>query len=192
MTKNNLTEEIKKRVKDAKDSLDVSLNPNDPTLIEQMSLGEDWDDPERLAKALDMHSLWRARWSKMLKTLRGEKEKLENKYKTWESIKKEEIYDELFQGNIDEGMTANNAKPTNTTVERRFQKDYVDPEAESHKEYQNHKKPLDILNQRIDNISVVVEAFDARTQMLIQLSGLLRSMIDNKIYIPKKSKKANE
>ena len=61
MNKNYLSL-IREQSKLAKKDLIVELNPNDPSLSEQLTLGDNWNDPKAVTEAVDMHPMFYARW----------------------------------------------------------------------------------------------------------------------------------
>lgn len=181
--KPNFDKLISDKIKEAVEMLDVTLDNNDPALIDQITLGDNWDDPFALTKAMDTQPLYYSRWATLLRKLKNMKQEYQKKYDVWESIVKENITEEIFKENIDSKMTANNAKPTNSAVTNRFNRYCVSIKGDMHKEYLKMRSELDKINDRIDTVEIVVKAFEQRKDMLISLGSLVRSMVDNQLMI---------
>ena len=181
----NLSEKIDKKIEEAIKLFDVTLDADDPGLIDQVTLGDNWDDPFALTKAMDTQPLYYARWATLLRKLKKERQECQQRYNVWVSIAKEEINDEIFEENKSSGMTANNAKPTNQAVENRFNKYYISEEGdeEFHNGYLENISPLEKVDLQIDTVEIVVKAFEQRKDMLISLGSLVRSMVDNQLLI---------
>lgn len=176
---------IQAKIDEAVDLLDVTLDVDDPSLAEQITLGDKWDDPFALTKAMDTQPLYYSRWATLLRKLKKQKQEVQQKFDVWVSIIKENLSEEIFSENIDSGMTANNAKPTNVAIENRFNKYYVSEEGaeDLHQEYIEMKKSVDDIEAMIDTVEIVVKAFEQRKDMLISLGSLVRSMVDNQLMI---------
>lgn len=185
----NMFDAFSKKIEQAREMLDVPLDPNDVNLSEQLTLGDRWDDPFELTKAMDRQPLYYARWATLLRKLKKEKQKLQQKLDVWMSITKDEIQEEIFQENIKSGMTANNAKPTNQAVENRFNKYCSDNKTAYHTEFAEYNTPVQQIDDSIDIVDVIVKAFEQRKDMFISLGSLVRSMIDNKLMIYRQRKK---
>ena len=65
----NVAEILENKIRAAQDALDVSLNVDDPDLIDQITLGEKWDDPFALTKAMDTQPMYYAQWATLLRKL---------------------------------------------------------------------------------------------------------------------------
>lgn len=182
--KKTLSEMIDEKIEQARAVFDVELDSDETDLLEQMTLGRNWDDPFAITKAMDTQPLYFARWATLLKRLKKEKQIIENKFNVWKSIVKEDLADEIFDENKTAGMTANNAKSSLSSVENRFNKYYVSGEdVEMNKEYLKYHDPLDQINEKIDITDITVKAFEQRKDMLISLGSLIRSMVDNNMLI---------
>jgi hypothetical protein len=171
------------QIENARKALDVSLNPDDPELSDQMTLGGHWDDPAILSTALDLQPLYYARWATLLRSLRRERDKLLQIYSVWESDTKERITQLIYDANVKKGMTPSNSRPTQQQITDKFNSQYVKkgkaPEAEErHNIYNKYRLPLDKAERQIDIVEVVVKAFEMRSNTLIALAHLLRNMID--------------
>jgi hypothetical protein len=182
---------INDKIQEAIDMLDVTLDSDDPALIEQITLGDNWDDPFALTKAMDTQPLYYSRWATLLRKLKKFKQEHQQKFDVWASIIKENLAEEIFDENVESGMTANNAKPTNQAVENRFNKYYVsaDGDEKMHHEYLEMRKELEKVDNQIDTVEIVVKAFEQRKDMLVSLGSLVRSMVDNQLMIYRDKKK---
>lgn len=185
-----LSKLVESKIEEAISMLDVTMDTDDTKLIDQITLGDNWDDPFALTKAMDTQPLYYSRWATLLRKMRKQKQEYVQKFEVWMSIIKEDLTEEIFNENIESGMTANNAKPTNQSVENRFNKYYVseDGSDEMHSEYLTMKKIVDEIDNKIDTVEIVVKAFEQRKDMLISLGSLVRSMVDNQLLIHKTRK----
>ena|ERR1035437_3933715 len=184
MKNNKYVELLNKRLKEVDNLFDVELNPNDPKLSDQITLGDRWDNPAELNKALDMQPLWHARWANIRRKLMNEKAMLQQKLDVYVSKKKEMLKRKIYKRNIKKGMTKNNARPNISDVDRRFIS-----LSDKDKKYQRIKKPLDEVQERLDAVSLVVDAFKERTGTLIALGHMVRSMIEKDLIIYTKGSK---
>jgi hypothetical protein len=177
------------KIEQAIATLDVPLDSDDPDLIDQLTLGDKWDDPFELTKAMDRQPLYYARWATLLRKLKKERQIIQQKYSVWESIAKEQIQDEIFNENVKSGMTANNAKPTNQSVENRFNKYCSDKTISYSEEYKEYHGELDEIEEQTATVETIVKAFEQRKDMFISLGSLVRSMIDNNLLIYRQKNK---
>ena len=187
-----LDDVFKKRIEQAAEMLDVPLDPNDVTLTEQLTLGDKWDDPFTLTKAMDRQPLYYARWATLLRKLKKEKQRQQQKLDVWMSITKDELQEEIFAENVKAGMTANNAKPTNQSVENRFNKYCSDSKTTYYNQMIEYNTPVQEIYDQIDIVDVIVKAFEQRKDMLISLGSLVRSMVDNQLMIYKQRTKSTK
>jgi hypothetical protein len=161
----------------------VPLDEGDSNLKEQITLGSNWDNPYELSKAMDRQPMWYGQWATLLRELKREREKLQLMYKAWESERKEKLTEIIFQSNKKKGMTSNQAKPSASVVNDRFNSFYIDVNGKYHKKYKKVIGDLNSVEERIDRIEVVVKVMEQRKDMLISLSSLIRTMIDNHMLI---------
>jgi len=182
MEKRDFEDLIQKKISDAEKFLIVELNPNDPMLADQITLGDDWDNPFKLAKALDKHSAYYARWATLLKTLKQKRQRLTERKNVWESKIKKDIENQIFKENKVKGMTANNAKPSSVSVEYRFNSIYN----AKNEDYVKYNKSIINIERQIDIVEVVVKAFEQRKDMLVSMGHLVRTMIEKDLLVCKK------
>jgi hypothetical protein len=173
---------INSKIADAEKFLIVDLNPNDPNLLDQLTLGDDWDNPFKLSQAMDSHSSLYARWATMLKILKQEHKRLIERKIAWESNIKKKIEVKLFKANKLKGMTANNAKPTGASIDYKFNSIYNS----KNEIFNKYNDPILKLENEIDIINIIVKAFEQRKDMLVGLGHLLRSMLEKDLLIHKK------
>ena len=186
----NVAEILENKIRAAQDALDVSLNVDDPDLIDQITLGEKWDDPFALTKAMATKPMNYAHWATLLRKLKREKQILQSSFDVWVSCIKNDLADDIFQENINSGMTASQSKPTGNTIDNRFNYDYIKvPNTENYNEYMEYYRPLQQIDEKIDIVEIVVKAFEQRKDMLISLSSLVRGMVDNQLLIYRKTHK---
>jgi len=175
---NKFKDIINSKIKDVRDILNVKLNPDDPSLIEQITLGNRWDDPSELSKSLDMHPLWYARWAFLSKKLKNEVDRLQSIFNAFESNKKIEIRDILVERRKKNGLTDKQAiLVTQTMVDDKFRVKY-NYENEIYKKY---RIPLDHAIENYDNVTIIVDAFKQRKDLLVVLGYLVKSMIENNL-----------
>ena len=108
------------------------------------------------------------------------------------SITKDELQEEIFAENVKAGMTANNAKPTNQSVENRFNKYCSDSKTTYYNQMIEYNTPVQEIDDQIDIVDVIVKAFEQRKDMLISLGSLVRSMVDNQLMIYKQRTKSTK
>jgi hypothetical protein len=178
---------IKNKIADAEEFFTATLNPNDPDLSVQITLGDNWDNPFELTKACDRHSAYYARWATLLRSLKRDRQRLEERKKVWESKIKVEIERRLFELNKQKGMTANNAKPTGASVDYRFSKIYNS----SNDTFTKYNNPIDEIDKQIDIVEVIVKAFEMRKDMLVSMTHLVNKMIDKDLMVHKMRKLKN-
>ncbi len=147
---------------------------------------------------MDRQPIYFARWATLLKKTKRQYQGHLAKFNTFNSVVKEKMSEKIFADNIKKGMTANNAKPTVTAIDGRFENEVVggnwtEPSIRKyHEEFIKLKNNVEVWEQRIDSIDIVVKAFEQRKDMLISLGALVRSMIDNKLFIYKDKKKVKD
>jgi hypothetical protein len=191
----NISSQIEQAIERARKALEVELDPNDSDLINQITLGDGWDDPAVLTKALDRQPLYYARWATLLRNLKKERSRLSTRYDAWMAIKKESLAAAILKENIESGMTASTGKPTGTAIDQRFISDYValkKSNKDKHDEYLKYKKPIDSIEEKIDTAEIVVKAFEQRKDMLISLSSIVGKMTDSGLLIYRKKKKNSQ
>lgn len=195
--KGNELEAIKLQMEKSKNYLDpVNLEMDETDLIDIITLGDNWDDPMALMKAMDEHPTYFARWSYVYRFVQNKLDGYKEQYKVWEAKKKDELREQIFDENESGGMTPNNAKPTDSSVNTRFLKHYhqdCKPTEEvgeqDIKDYLLMMKKINIYTARVEKLKIVVEAFKQRTSMLVSMASLLKSMVDNNLLIMKKKRK---
>lgn len=186
MKANKLKNLVDKKLGDAQSFLVTDLTVNDPMLSDQLTLGDDWDNPFKLAQAMDQHSALYARWATVLKLLKQEHKRLVERKNVWESSIKKRIETKLFKENKLKGMTANTAKPTGASVEYRF--NYLYNEGKS-RTFNKYNDPINEIENKIDTVSIIVKAFEQRKDLLVSLGHLLRTMMEKDLLIHKKFKR---
>lgn len=187
----NTNKLIKDKLKEVDDFFysGFKFDPNDVTLKEQITLGKDWDNPKKLSMAMDQHSARYIQWAFLMKQLKVQKEKLELKYKVWESKKKEFIRQSIIDKRVKKELTEKQAMQniTQAMVDGKFNIRY---------NYKNeifvkYKKPVDDIDLKLEQVSLVVEAFKQRKDLLVVLGYVVKSMIENNLLVVynKKDKK---
>lgn len=182
----NLNTILEKKISEAKSFLNVKLNPDDPELAKQITLGKNWDNPNEISKALDMQPAWYVRWAYINSQLKRNREKIKLEFDVWVSNKKMNIREELFRKNKDNGMTDRNARQSITAaqVEDTFNIKYnYDNEI-----FKRKKEKLDKIDTDIEKVSLIVEAFKQRKDTLIELSRMVKSMMENNLLYYNKKK----
>jgi hypothetical protein len=176
---------IKERMKDLNSFLDVELNPDDPKLVNQITLKGLWDNPKALSKALDMQPAYFARWATMLRNLKKDRMRLQAEYDVWASNKRQRIRETIINDRKKKGLTSKQASNvTQSMVDDEFNKKYSYTGTHD-KYFIKYKKPLDDIDEYIDKVTVIVEAFKMRKDLLVVQGYLLRSMMENKLTIMK-------
>lgn len=185
----NYTNIIKKKMEEVDSFLNVKLNPNDPNLEEQITLKNNWDNPKELSKAMDMQPAWYARWATVLRHLKSDRMKLKAEYEVWASDRRQRIRILIIKQRKKSGLTDKQALQniTQIMVDDEFNKRYSYTGSQKHV-FLKYKNPLDSIDDYIDKVTVVVEAFKMRKDLLVVQGYLLRSMLDNKIMIKDRKK----
>ena len=180
---------IKKRMDDVRNFLDVELNPDDPSLEEQITLKNSWDNPKELSKAMDMQPAYFARWATVLKHLKTDRAKLDAEYGVWASDRRQKIRALIISKRKKKGLTDKQSEQniTQIMVDDEFNKRYSYTGSQS-RIFLKYKNPLDEIDRYIDRVSVVVEAFKMRKDLLVVQGYLLKSMLENKIMITGKKR----
>jgi hypothetical protein len=175
---------IKEKIEDAQKYLIGELSTDDSELVDQMTLGDKWDDPFVLTKACDQHSSFYARWATTLKVLSRKKQRLEERRKAWESSVKKNIEIALYKENKVKGMTANNAKPSAVQVDYRFSSKYN----KNDETFLKYNLPIQRIEAEIDIAEVVVKAFEHRKDMLRNMSQLVCKLLEKDLIVVKARK----
>lgn len=180
---------IKNKIKEVNNFFNVELNPDDPKLSEQITLGKNWDNPFELTKALDMQPAWYARWAYLLKELQNERAKLQSIYDVWASGRRKLIRKKIVKRKLDKGVTITQANNiTQSVIDDEFNLLYS-YNGEKKKIFLKYKNPIDEIELQIEKVKIVVDAFKQRKDLLSTMGYLVRSMIENNIMIKKKKKK---
>jgi hypothetical protein len=180
---------IDEKIKQINKIVEVELDADDSELSDQITCGDSWDDPATLGKAMDGQPHTYMRWAYLLKSLQVENEKIRSLLDVWVAEKKEEIRNQIYEENIKKGMTPNNSVPTSSAVENRFKTAYeeVDDDGEYiDDEYKHFDNKMLEIGDKVSKVGIVVKAFEQRHSMLISMSALLRSMMDNNLITKEK------
>jgi hypothetical protein len=202
---------FKKKLQEVKEHLKFKPIEDERTLTELLTLGDEWDRPEVLVRAMDEHPEWEARYAAMLRDVENEKDAAQAKMDFFMSVTLERFEDLIFEANKAKGMTANNAKPTAAKVKGAFTVKIVngDPDdadpffwdmdedgeveavyetcGERVKKYQELFKELDEAIARYDQIKIITQAFKNRKDMLISISSLVGKLVDNGLIVLRKA-----
>ena len=185
---------VSKRMEQIDKFMDVDLDVDDENLSDQITCGDKWDDPVTLGKAMDKQPQLYAQWAYFFKHLKNERIKVKSLLDTWIAQKKEEIRDQIYDENIKKGITPNNSIPTGSAVDNRFKTSYEEVNGDGEyidEEYEHFDNIVSDIESKISGVEIVVKAFDQRHSMLISMSSLVRSMMDNQLIV-KKAEKFNE
>jgi hypothetical protein len=186
--KGDETQAIRSRIKDIDKFLDPSLlESDDDNLSETLTLGDNWDDPLALSKAMDEHPSYFARWSYIYRATQRRLKYHNEKYNTWVAKKKKQLEKELYDENIDKGISPNNSKVSITSVENAFNAKYNDKCKIEF--YLKLRKNVMLYEERVEKIKIVIEALKQRSVMLVSMSSLLKSMVDNNLLVHKMKRK---
>lgn len=178
---NDMKNIISKRVKEVNDYLNVELNPDDPTLAEQITLQNKWDDPFALTKAMDMQPTYYARWATILRNIKVKREKIRAVYNVWESEKKNKIRRLIYLERKKNGLTDKQASQniTQAMVDDRFNIKYN----YDNKIYCKYKLPLDKVEKEYDEVKIIVDAFAQRKDLLVAYGHLVGNMVKSGIMV---------
>ena len=181
---------IKDKMDQIQSALMIPLD-EDTDISEHLTLGENWDDPFKILEAMDTQPQYYGGWSSMLKTLKLLRTKIQAEFDTWLAVHKEELHEQTYNFNLEKlGMTPNNAKPTGTEIDRKFKTIVSQPSGEKEKKisvgFKKYTKDLEDADMDIIRVEGISKAYEQRHGMLISISALVRSMMDNNIYIKAK------
>jgi len=182
---------IKDKMDQIQSALMIPLD-EDTDISEHLTLGENWDDPFKILEAMDTQPQYYGGWSSMLKTLKLLRTKIQAEFDTWLAVHKEDLHERVYNFNLEKlGMTPNNAKPTGTEIDRKF-KTIVSQPSNNEKEkkisvgFKKYTHDLEDADMDIIRVEGIAKAYEQRHGMLISISALVRSMMDNNIYIKAK------
>lgn len=175
---------IQKRIKEAGKFLDVDLDIDVGKLKNQITLGNDWDDPKAISKALDTQPQIYAYWSTLLVKLKREMKKIEMEFNSWKSMKKIKIRKLLVEKYVTKDkMTRNNA---NKEVTAGMVEDYFNSKYNySNRIFVKKVTPLDDITKAVSEIEIIVSAFKQRKDLLTYLALMVKTMIEKDIWIKK-------
>lgn len=179
---------IKNKISEITNLLDAELDENSDSLFDQITCGDNWDNHNVLMKAMDKQPILYAQWAYLLKSLKHERNKIQAQLDVWTSNKKEAIAEQIYDTNIEGGMTPNNAKPTGGVVDNAFKIKYMEVDDEGDwvdEDYGEFQELLEKYDLKIMKVEIIVEAFKQRKDMLITMGSLLKGVIDNQLYINK-------
>jgi len=148
-------------------------------LLEFISLGEDYDDPDIVLQALDAQNQLYSFYASMFHKVNEKQEELETGYKLWKAEIETKIRLRIYNSNIDKGMTANNANPTAKEVDNYFLLKY--------KNNPTFKKWDTLIKKNSDRISklrIMRDTIDKRGSSLNTISNLLSKCIDKDLIKP--------
>jgi len=199
---------IKKKIEEVKSFLKFDMETDDKSVAEMLTLGGNWDRPEVVMEALDCHAMYEAKWGSLLRRFNLDKAGAESKLKHFEADSKEIIHEIIFADNVGSGMTANNANPTGTKINNFYLVNIINGDGKNSDAFTFEEKPkkdCETFGDRVrlynqlkfeydgaceyaEEVELVVRAFKNRSIMLVQMGGLLKSMMDNQIIILKRPK----
>lgn len=180
-TAQSISSEIDRRIEMLKALLDVPLNEHDPELVDQLTLGDHWDNPELVMRAFDSHPIFSARWQTYLRKTRLHLQATTQALEIFEGTCKETLATTLYEENVKKKMTPGQAKPSAGLIDRAYLLRVVNGSGKLHDKYQSLVSAVAVLQEKIDLLEVVVEAFKKRHDMLIQMGSLLRTLIENQM-----------
>jgi hypothetical protein len=168
------------------------ISLDDENLVDVITMGSQWDDPQALISAMNRQPVLYGQWALMLKELKAEQKKVTAKYNAWVSSAKEIISNSLYNKNIEGGMTANKAKPTNSDVDNKFN---IYCYQEGHKfniSFIKYTNQLQKLDDNIATTEVVVEALKQRKDMLVSMGYIVQELMKPELYVKKKIEEQNK
>jgi hypothetical protein len=152
-------------------------------MIEMLDIGQDFDKPDVIIYVIDHIPSLISYASLLLSTLKEEHENLVVSFEKIKSKKLINIRKKIFEINLKSGMTANNAKPTNTDVENSFNK-IIDKDAL----FIVVKNKLDKVNVKIEHLKILLKFLDNKYETLRTIVSLLKVCIEKDIILPQLSK----
>ncbi len=182
---------IKERLDAIENFLKFEPVEKEADLVEIMTLGEYWDDPEVVIKSLDQHPQFEARYLGLRRTVEIAKNKVKQKMDFFEATTKEYLSEEIFKANIKAGMTPSNAKPTGPTINNKYLIEVVEGEGGTAEAYKELAEEFELAEDAFFKVKIITDALRARREMLISMASLLGRLVDNHLIILKKGHKKN-
>lgn len=181
-------EEMLKAVEKAEKSLNVNkLNVNNINLMKELTLGDDWDSPHALGKALDFQAYNFAQWSTLKNHVQAECKKEEDIFNVWVGKKRLKLREVIIQNKMNKNKATRKQAAQGITqqlVDDYFNREYYDTDL-----YNKRKKKVEILRKSLQTLEVIVNAYKHRKDMLTSMTNLLNRMIDKDLLVIKRKNK---
>jgi hypothetical protein len=187
----------------------LKFSPEDDTMaIENiMNLGDDWDVPDVVVKALDNHPRHESRYLSLKRDRDVIRTKCKSKLDYFEAKVKEWLEEMIFTENIAAKMTANNAKPTSSKINNRFlikivQGNIDDASVISSSDedmtigecvrfYNKLVNDFELADESYNKVKIVCDGLKCRKELLISFSSLLGKLVDNNLIVLRTKKKSS-
>lgn len=152
-------------------------------LIDMLTLDKDYDNPDAVMQASDAQSSLYAYYSMLFHFANKRLSKVETSYKLWKGRKEIDVKNKLFKINTDNGMTANNARPTEKDISNYFHKKF-----NKNSEYIRWQKRIDKLSEQVSQLRIMRDTIGSRGEMLKQINFMLGQCINSGVIVPSKDK----
>lgn len=155
-------------------------------IVEMLTLDNDFDNPDAVLQAADAVAMLYAYYATLFHKANKRQQHIETAYKLWKSKIDAKIKILLFVKNKNNGMTSNNAKPTQSDVENYFNNHYTEKE-----EYIKWQNKINKISEIVSQLRIMRDTIDRRQQSIQIISNLLGKCIDKGFIVitSKKTKK---
>jgi len=155
-------------------------------LIDFLSLGEDnYDNPDAVLLAADYFSSIYGYYCLLFHRVNKDLQETGTAFKLWKSEKEDLIKNKLMKKNIELGMTANNAKPTQKDVENYFNNKFS--ETSNFKKWESRIK---VQEERVSQLRIMRDTIESRKDMIKTISMLLIKSIESGLITTSVNKKS--
>lgn len=180
---NTIEQETDKHLRRAREILDVSLNFDDDEFKKYLYLETDYNDVDAILKALDRHSFYYMKWKKLQRTTDAKLKRAVESRRIFENKKKRSVKQALYNANIDRGMTASNAKPTESDIDREFLRQYAGgSKTAKQKVYNKYNAKIEKAQDDYDLVEAIVRALESRKEMLTMIASLSKAALENRTF----------
>jgi len=150
-------------------------------IIELISdLGDDYDKPDLIMRLLDLMPSILAYVGLLHNSAKIEFDNINSAYDNWNNALQSIIKTKLFESNIEAGMTAGQAKPTEKDVASYFVRHYTNSDIGK-----KWKKKLSVARENLDTIKVMQKFLETKFDALRSIRGSIDTLINANILSPK-------
>ena len=152
-------------------------------VVQMLTLDNDYDNPDSVLQAADAVAMLYAYYATLFHSANNKMQDYDTMYRMKKSSICTFIKNKLFNNNIKNGMTANNAKPTANDIENYFNKNYVNKGI-----FLKLKRKLNSVSEDVSQLRIMRDTIDKRQQAIQVISSLLGKCIDRGLIVPRLGK----